>query len=104
MTPSDVDDVWVNITEKLSWDLPGSCDEPGARNSPMDKTGDHSKCPGVLLNQFGPDLESRMYGETRSCPADLRKSERMHEIVYLRENTYVRILFDTRAEGRLGAK
>jgi class 3 adenylate cyclase len=103
MTPGDVDLLWVNITEKLSWEEEGSC--IGERNSPYDtKSGDHSDCPGVLINQFGEDLEHRMSGDIRSCPADLRKSERYDEFVYMRDGTYVRILFDTRAEGRFGAQ
>merc|ERR1719472_316833 len=42
--------------------------------------------------------------DTRSCPADLRKSERFEEIVYLRDGVYARILFDTREEGIAGSK
>jgi hypothetical protein len=102
MTPSDVDDLWVKITEKLTWEGPGDC--VGERKAPQDKTGDHTNCPGVLVNQWGADLELRMDGDIRSCPADLRRSERFDETIYVRDGVYVRVLFDTRAEGRIGAK
>jgi hypothetical protein len=103
MRPEDVDRVWVNITEKLSWEETGSC--VGERLAKMDKSGNQVQdCPGVLINQFGPEDERRTHGRHRSCPVDLRKMERTTETVYLREGTYIRVLFDKRIESRYAAQ